>query len=184
MSEDTKKVNKKVSREELVEQQKTRNLQLLELGGKDAKVFIANTIESKEFLSKFIKVDAIAKKARELVGNKLPIESFTTLNEKFIEINKLIDEVIDFGTKENLFFDPKTQKFSYMRTKLVQLISEGKDTPTISKELNVNIKKVESWIKLLDSENKKSSVPTVKEKAPAKAAKVETKTSEAREKVS
>lgn len=190
MSENTKIVkNKKnakksISRDELIEQQKVKNIQLLELGGRDAKVLIANTIESKELLSKFIRVDAISKKSRELVGNKLSIDSFTQLNSKFVEINKLIDEVIEFGTKENLFFDPKAQKFSNMRGKLVQLISEGKDTPTISKELNVNIKKVESWIKLLDSENTKSSVQTVKEKAPAKVAKVETKASEATEKVS
>ena len=140
-------------------------------------LLIANTIESKELLSKFIRVDAISKKSRELVGNKLPIEKFTELNKKFTEINKLIDEVIEFGTTENLFFDPQAQKFSTMKPKLVQLIADGKDKTAISKELNVNVKKVESWIKLLDSENKsleKPSVTTTTKAAP-KIAKVETK---------
>ena len=181
-----KNTKKVVNKEELEQLQRDRNIQLLDLGGRDAKVLIANTIESKELLSKFIRVDAISKKSRELVGNKLSIEKFTELNKKFTEINKLIDEVIDFGTSENLFFDPQAQKFSTMKPKLVQLIADGKDTITISKELNVNVKKVESWIKLLDSENKSSEKPseTTTAKVVAKAAKVETKNSDATEKVS
>ena len=181
-----KKQNVKIDKKELEQLQRDKNIQLLELGGRDAKVLIANTIESKELLSKFIRVDAISKKSRELVGNKLPIEKFTELNKKFTEINKLIDEVIEFGTTENLFFDPQAQKFSTMKPKLVQLIADGKDKTAISKELNVNVKKVESWIKLLDSENKsleKPSVTTTTKAAP-KIAKVETKNSEAAEKVS
>ena len=108
------------------------------------------------------------------------------LNKKFTEINKLIDEVIEFGTTENLFFDPQAQKFSTMKPKLVQLIADGKDKTAISKELNVNVKKVESWIKLLDSENKILEKPseTTTSKAAPKTAKVETKNSEAAEKVS
>lgn len=181
-----KKQNVKIDKKELEQLQRDKNIQLLELGGRDAKVLIANTIESKELLSKFIRVDAISKKSRELVGNKLSIAKFTELNTKFTEINKLIDEVIDFGTTENLFFDPQAQKFSTMKPKLVQLIADGKDKTAISKELNVNVKKVESWIKLLDSENKsleKPSVTTTTKAAP-KIAKVETKNSEAAEKVS
>ena len=187
MSDDkNKKLPKKLGKEELEGQYRERNIKLLDLGGRDAKVLIANTIESKELLSKFIRVDAISKKSRELVGNKLPIEKFTELNKKFTEINKLIDEVIEFGTTENLFFDPQAQKFSTMKPKLVQLIANGKDITVISKELNVNVKKVESWIKLLDSENKsleKPSVTTTTKAAP-KISKVETKNSEAAEKVS
>ena len=181
-----KKQNVKIDKKELEQLQRDKNIQLLELGGRDAKVLIANTIESKELLSKFIRVDAISKKSRELVGNKLSIAKFTELNTKFTEINKLIDEVIDFGITENLFFDPQAQKFSTMKPKLVQLIADGKDKTAISKELNVNVKKVESWIKLLDSENKsleKPSVTTTTKAAP-KIAKVETKNSEAAEKVS
>ena len=174
-----KNTKRVVDKKELEQLQRDRNIQLLDLGGRDAKVLIANTIESKELLSKFIRVDAISKKSRELVGNKLPIEKFT-------EINKLIDEVIEFGTTENLFFDPQAQKFSTMKPKLVQLIANGKDITVISKELNVNVKKVESWIKLLDSENKILEKPseTTTSKAAPKTAKVETKNSEAAEKVS
>ena len=181
-----KKQNVKIDKKELEQLQRDKNIQLLELGGRDAKVLIANTIESKELLSKFIRVDAISKKSRELVGNKLSIAKFTELNTKFTEINKLIDEVIDFGTTENLFFDPQAQKFSTMKPKLVQLIADGKDKTAISKELNVNVKKVESWIKLLDSENKSLEKPseTTTSKAAPKTAKVETKNSEAAEKVS
>ena len=185
-AKNNKNAKRVVDKKELEQLQRDKNIQLLELGGRDAKVLIANTIESKELLSKFIRVDAISKKSRELVGNKLSIEKFTELNKKFTEINKLIDEVIDFGTSENLFFDPQAQKFSTMKSKLVQLIADGKDLPAISKELNVNSKKVESWIKLLDSENKsleKPSVTTTTKAAP-KIAKVETKNSEAAEKVS
>jgi hypothetical protein len=185
-AKNNKKQNVKIDKKELEQLQRDKNIQLLELGGRDAKVLIANTIESKELLSKFIRVDAISKKSRELVGNKLSIAKFTELNTKFTEINKLIDEVIDFGTTENLFFDPQAQKFSTMKPKLVQLIADGKDKTAISKELNVNVKKVESWIKLLDSENKsleKPSVTTTTKAAP-KIAKVETKNSEAAEKVS
>lgn len=189
MSEKTqpnKNGKKALSKEEIAEQLKTRNIELLEIGGRDAKVLIANTIESKELLSKFIKVDAISKKSRELVGNKLSIEKFTELNTKFSDINKLIDEVIEFGASENLFFNPNAQKFSTMRTKLVQLIADGKDIPAISKDLNVNAKKVESWIKLLDSENKKNEKPSeiAASKTASKTAKTEAKNSEATEKVS
>ena len=187
MSEDkNKELPKKLGKEELEGQYREINIKLLDLGGRDAKVLIANTIESKELLSKFIRVDAISKKSRELVGNKLSIAKFTELNTKFTEINKLIDEVIDFGTTENLFFDPQAQKFSTMKPKLVQLIADGKDKTAISKELNVNVKKVESWIKLLDSENKILEKPseTTTSKAAPKTAKVETKNSEAAEKVS
>ena len=185
-AKNNKNAKRVVDKKELEQLQRDKNIQLLELGGRDAKVLIANTIESKELLSKFIRVDAISKKSRELVGNKLSIEKFTELNKKFTEINKLIDEVIDFGTSENLFFDPQAQKFSTMKSKLVQLIADGKDLPAISKELNVNSKKVESWIKLLDSENKILEKPseTTTSKAAPKTAKVETKNSEAAEKVS
>ena len=181
-----KNTKRVVDKKELEQLQRDRNIQLLDLGGRDAKVLIANTIESKELLSKFIRVDEKKKKSRELVGNKLPIEKFTELNKKFTEINKLIDEVIEFGTTENLFFDPQAQKFSTMKPKLVQLIANGKDITVISKELNVNVKKVESWIKLLDSENKILEKPseTTTSKAAPKTAKVETKNSEAAEKVS
>ena len=48
-----------------------------------------------------------------------------------------------------------------MKPKLVQLIKDGKDTSAISRELNVNIKKVESWIKLLDSENSEKVIKSV-----------------------
>jgi transposase-like protein len=94
--------------------------------------------------------------------------------------------VIDFGTTENLFFDPQAQKFSTMKPKLLQLIADGKDLPAISKELNVNIKKVESWIKLLDSENKSLEKPSeiATSKTVQKPAKVEIKNSDAAEKVS
>jgi hypothetical protein len=156
-----KKLPKKLGKEELEGQYRERNIKLLDLGGRDAKVLIANTIESKELLSKFIRVDAISKKSRELVGNKLSIENFTELNQKFTAINKLFDEIIEFGTGNNLFFDPKAQKFSTMKPKLVQLIKDGKDTSAISRELNVNIKKVESWIKLLDSENSEKVIKSV-----------------------
>jgi hypothetical protein len=185
-AKNNKKQNVKIDKKELEQLQRDRNIQLLELGGRDAKVLIANTIESKELLSKFIRVDAISKKSRELVGNKLSIEKFTELNAKFTEINKLIDEVIDFGTTENLFFDPQAQKFSTMKPKLLQLIADGKDLPAISKELNVNIKKVESWIKLLDSENKSLEKPSeiATSKTVQKPAKVEIKNSDAAEKVS
>lgn len=185
-AKNNKKQNVKIDKKELEQLQRDRNIQLLELGGRDAKVLIANTIESKELLSKFIRVDAISKKSRELVGNKLSIEKFTKLNEKFTEINKLIDEVIDFGTTENLFFDPQALKFSTMKPKLVQLIADGKDLFAISKELNVNIKKVESWIKLLDSENKSLEKPSeiATSKVVSKSAKVEIKNSDAAEKVS
>ena len=162
MSDDkNKKLPKKLGKEELEGQYRERNIKLLDLGGRDAKVLIANTIESKELLSKFIRVDAISKKSRELVGNKLSIENFTELNQKFTAINKLFDEIIEFGTENNLFFDPKAQKFSTMKLKLVQLIGDGKDTSAISRELNVNIKKVESWIKLLDSENSEKVIKSV-----------------------
>ncbi len=165
--------NKKLGKEELEGLYRERNIKLLDLGGRDAKVLIANTIESKELLSKFIGLDAISKKSRELVGNKLPIDKFTELNQKFASINKLYDEIIEFGTENNLFFDPKAQKFSTMKTKLVQLIGDGKDTSAISRELNVNVKKVESWIKLLDSENSDKvtkSVDITKVPASSKAA--------------
>ncbi len=174
MSEDkNKELPKKLGKEEIEGQYRERNIKLLDLGGRDAKVLIANTIESKELLSKFIRVDAISKKSRELVGNKLPIDKFTELNEKFTAINKLFDEIVVFGTENNLFFDPKAQKFYTMKLKLVQLIGDGKDTSAISRELNVNIKKVESWIKLLDSENSekvKKSVDITKVPASSKAA--------------
>ena len=99
MSDDkNKKLPKKLGKEELEGQFRERNIKLLDLGGRDAKVLIANTIESKELLSKFIRVDAISKKSRELVGNKLSIENFTELNQKFTAINKLFDEIIEFGT--------------------------------------------------------------------------------------
>lgn len=185
-AKNNKNAKRVVDKKELEQLQRDKNIQLLELGGRDAKVLIANTIESKELLSKFIRVDAISKKSRELVGNKLPIEKFTELNKKFTEINKLIDEVIEFGTTENLFFDPQAQKFSTMKPKLLQLIADGKDLPAISKELNVNSKKVESWIKLLDSENKSLEKPSevATSKTVQKPAKVETKNSDAAEKVS
>ena len=74
MSDDkNKKLPKKLGKEELEGQYRERNIKLLDLGGRDAKVLIANTIESKELLPKFIRVDAISKKSRELVKNKLSI---------------------------------------------------------------------------------------------------------------
>ena len=106
-----KNTKRVVDKKELEQLQRDRNIQLLDLGGRDAKVLIANTIESKELLSKFIRVDAISKKSRELVGNKLSIENFTELNQKFTAINKLFDEIIEFGTENNLFLIQKLKNF-------------------------------------------------------------------------
>ena len=79
---------KKISQEE-------RNQNLLELGGRDARVIIANTTETKTLLSKFFKLDAISKKSREQVGNQLDIEKFSELSKKFEEANKIINSLIE-----------------------------------------------------------------------------------------
>ena len=50
---ENKKTEKvKLTKDELLALQHTKNLKLLELGGFDAKVLITNTVESKELLSK------------------------------------------------------------------------------------------------------------------------------------
>ena len=145
------KKNTAKSYEERAKEYLERNIKLLETGGKDARVIIANTIESKELLSKFITVDSISKKAREQVGGSFSIEKFTELNQKFTEINKLMNEVIYLGTKEDLYFDARTKKFSYHEDNINKLITEGKTPSEISKEIKIDESKVTSWIKIIDS---------------------------------
>lgn len=175
---DNKKTNNnktekaRLTKDELLALQHTKNLKLLEMGGFDAKVLITNTVESKELLSKFVTLDAVSKKSRELVGNKLSIEKFTKLNDLFTKINSLIDEVIEFGSDEGLTFDPREQKFSVLKPRLIKLLEEGKNSSDISREFKLNVAKVESWIKLLDSENNnelKNSVDISKVELPLKA---------------
>lgn len=136
--------------------QNERNVKLLDLGGRDARVVIANTFESKELISKFTRVDAISKKSREFVGNRLSIENFTEINAKFNKVVELLDEIIQLGSEKGLLFDPNALKFSTLRPKLEKMIEEGKASTVISRELNVDIKKVESWLRLLDSQKEKS----------------------------
>ncbi|MAC84330.1 MAG: hypothetical protein CL624_09370 [Arcobacter sp.] len=143
-----------------------KNIALLQSGGSDARVVIANTIESKELLSKLITVDGISKKAREQVGGKLSIEKFTALNTLFNDLNKLMDEVIELGTEEGLFYDSRTKKFSYNENRLNELLAQGKNVSEISKEIKIDEIKVTNWIKLIESRNeitantKKESVET------------------------
>ncbi|KAB7885005.1 hypothetical protein [Poseidonibacter ostreae] len=137
---------KKISQEE-------RNQNLLELGGRDARVIIANTTETKTLLSKFFKLDAISKKSREQVGNQLDIEKFSELSKKFEEANKIIDEIIKIGTEENLYFDPRTKKFSYHEAAITKSLQEGKLAKEIAIEIKIPEEKVTSWIKLINSKN-------------------------------
>jgi len=163
-----------------------KNIALLKTGGSDARVVIANTIESKELLSKLITVDGISKKAREQVGGKLSIEKFTSLNTLFTDLSKLMDKVIELGTDEGLFYDSRTKKFSYNEKKLNELLTQGKDVSEISKEINVDEIKVTNWIKLIESrkvpthDTKKDTVKTeTKTKKEPVSTKTETKEKEA-----
>ena len=179
-----KNLKKPLSGAEREAAQNKRNQDLLVLGGRDARVVIANTVESKELLSKFIRVDVISKKSRELVGNKLSIAEFTKLNELFSVINETLDEVIDFGSKNGLFFDPKAQKFETLKQKLIKALEDGKNVSDISKELNVDTAKITSWIKLLDSEENKNSVDIASTSASEKAAPKKVEKTEKTEKIS
>lgn len=134
------------------QQSKIRNESLLESGGTNARVIIANTVETKGFASKLVVLDLIARRAREQVGNEVEIEDFKKLSEKFKKIDEAIDEIIKLSEEKNIYRNPRTLKYGYHKDAITKSIDAGKSAKDISEEIKIPLNKVESWIKLIERE--------------------------------
>lgn len=120
------------------------------------KAVVANTIETRKVAGKLTIVDIIFNQARQNVGHRIDMKDFIKILDKFNEIDKAFDELIETATQKGIYVPRdrnKVSDFQKNKEALEALIASKKTIKQIAKELNIDEEKAKAWIGIVEKEN-------------------------------